>query len=102
MLALDESPSSLQLWSLELKVKLYIIGKSWEMNQMFENENECVVLFSVGGWTYTYNLRIHSITVWRQPKHSFTVFTMQRSRLCVDIFGCCCLHRNKILHFYRG
>ena len=49
MLALDESPSSHQLWSLELKVKLYIIGKSWEMNQMFENENECVVLFSVAG-----------------------------------------------------
>ena len=109
MLALVESPSSLQLWSLELKVKLYIIGKSWEMNQMFEKENDCVVLFSVGGpwvdnggWTDTYSLRIHSITVWRQPKHSFTVFTMQRSRLCVDIFGCCCLHRNKILHFYRG
>ena len=28
--------------------------------------------------------------------------TMQRSWLCVDIYWCCCLHRTKILQFYRG
>ena len=79
MLAPDESPSSLQLWSLELKVKLYIIGKSWEMNQMFENENDCVVLLSV------YSLIIHSITVWRQPKHSFTVLLATSTSVLVNL-----------------
>ena len=57
MLALDESPSSLQLWSLELKVKLYITGKSWEMNQMLENENE---------YGYSLTLRVHC---WLSSSH---------------------------------
>ena len=59
---------SAEITEPELKVKLYIIGKSWELNCMLEIKMKMNVL-CVGGWWLDGHIQSTQDTIQRKPKH---------------------------------